>query len=57
MARHSTPRGGESMNNETFVEIDVLIDDAAELAAEAVCACGCGMTCNCIIITPPVLNA
>jgi hypothetical protein len=34
--------------NETFVEIEVLIDDAAELAAEAVCACGCGMSCNCI---------
>jgi hypothetical protein len=33
--------------NETFVEIEVLIDDAAELAAEAICACGCGMTCNC----------
>lgn len=31
-----------------FVEIDVLADDAAELAAEAVCACGCGMCCNCI---------
>jgi len=45
--------------NETFVEIDALIDDAAELAAEAVCACGCGMTCNCIILTPtkPILTA
>jgi hypothetical protein len=27
----------------TFVEIDVLADDAAELSAEAICACGCGM--------------
>jgi hypothetical protein len=26
-----------------FVEIDVLTDDAAELSAEAICACGCGM--------------
>jgi hypothetical protein len=34
------------MENETFVQIEVLIDDAAELAAEAICACGCGMTCN-----------
>jgi hypothetical protein len=33
---------------ETFVEIDVLIDDAAELAAEAVCACSCGMCSNSI---------
>ncbi|MFY9826383.1 MAG: hypothetical protein WAM82_33780 [Thermoanaerobaculia bacterium] len=31
---------------ETFVEIDVLVDDAAELAAEAVCACSCGMCSN-----------
>lgn len=42
------------MQNELFVEIDVLVDDAAELAAEAVCACGCGMTCNCI---PPPESA
>lgn len=28
---------------ENFAEVDVLVDDAAELAAEAVCACGCGM--------------
>ncbi len=28
-----------------FVEVDAL-DDAAELAAEAVCACGCSM-CYC----------
>lgn len=34
---------------ETFVEIDVLIDDAAELAAEAVCACGCGMCSNTVV--------
>jgi hypothetical protein len=27
----------------SFVEIDVLTDDAAELSAEAICACGCGM--------------
>jgi hypothetical protein len=27
----------------TFVEIDVLADDAAELSAEAICACGCRM--------------
>ena len=33
---------------ETFVEIDVLIDGASELAAEAICACGCGMTCCCV---------
>jgi hypothetical protein len=32
--------------HENFVEIEVLIDDAAELAAEAICACGCGMSCN-----------
>lgn len=37
--------------NELFVEIDVLIDDAAELAAEAICACGCGMTCNSSVVT------
>lgn len=36
------------MENETFVEIDVLTDDAAELAAEVVCACGFGM-CSCCI--------
>lgn len=28
---------------ENFAQVEVLIDDAAELAAEAVCACGCGM--------------
>jgi hypothetical protein len=37
------------MENETFVEIEVLTDDAAELAAEAVCACGGGM-CSCCIL-------
>jgi hypothetical protein len=31
------------MEDKVFVEIDVLNDDAAELAAEAVCACGCVM--------------
>ena len=36
------------MENETFVEIEVLIDGASEMAAEAVCACGCGMTCCCL---------
>lgn len=46
-------RGGESMEetnlvqidvqDATFVEIDVLADDAAELSAEAICACGCRM--------------
>ena len=41
------------MENEIFVEIDVLVDDAAELAVEAVCACSCGMTCNCIVPTFP----
>lgn len=33
---------------ENFVEVEALVDDAAELAAEAVCACGCGM-CICIV--------
>jgi hypothetical protein len=27
----------------SFVEIEGLVDDAAELSAEAICACGCGM--------------
>ena len=26
-----------------FVEIEGLVDDSAETAAEAICACGCGM--------------
>jgi hypothetical protein len=26
-----------------FVEIEVLVDDTAELSAEMICACGCGM--------------
>lgn len=38
-------------NFDAFVEIDA-IDVAAELAAEAVCACGCGM---CICCTVPEL--
>lgn len=33
---------------ENFVEVEVLIDDAAELAAQAVCPCGTGMCCNSI---------
>ena len=33
--------------DESFVEIEAL-DGAAELAAEAVCACGCGMCICCI---------
>lgn len=43
--------GDKQMENqtETFVEIDVLIDDAAELAAEAICACGCGMCSNTVV--------
>ncbi len=28
---------------ENFAQVEVLIDEAAELAAEAVCACSCGM--------------
>jgi len=27
----------------SFVEIESLVDDTAELSAEALCACGCGM--------------
>jgi hypothetical protein len=27
----------------SFVEIEGLVDDAADLSAEAICACGCGM--------------
>jgi hypothetical protein len=49
----SDVKGGESMEETNFVEIDVqeesfveiegLVDDTAELSAEALCACGCGM--------------
>ncbi len=28
---------------ENFMEVEILTDDAAELSADAVCACGCGM--------------
>lgn len=31
----------------SFVEIDALVDDTAELAAESVCPCGCGMCICC----------
>jgi hypothetical protein len=44
------------MNETNFVEVDIrdanfvqidALDGAAELAAEAVCACGCGMCICC----------
>ncbi len=40
---------------ENFVEVEVLADDAAELAADAVCACGSIM---CILPIPfPYVDA
>jgi hypothetical protein len=39
------------MEQNKFVEIEPLVDATAELAAEAVCACGCVM-CFCIVIPP-----
>ncbi len=38
----------ENHDSETFVEIDVLTDDAAELAADAICACGFSMCSSCV---------
>ena len=38
-----------NVQDTNFVEIDALVDDAAELSAEAVCACGCRM-CLTIVI-------
>lgn len=37
------------VDDASFVEIDALVDDTAELSAEAMCACGCRM-CFCIIL-------
>jgi hypothetical protein len=34
--------------DEIFVEIEALMDSAAELAAEAICPCTSGMCCCCV---------
>lgn len=37
----------EHVDAEIFLEIETLVDTAAELAAEAVCPCHSGMSCCC----------
>lgn len=36
-----------NVDDTSFVEIESLVDDTAQLAAEAVCPCGCGMCICC----------